>query len=332
MRAFVTGGSGFVGRYLIDALKRRGEPPRALARSAAAAEAVAKAGGEPVEGDLSDVDRLRKGMEGCDTVFHAAAHVKMWAPRAEMYEANVRGTENVLEAARAAGVKRLVHLSTEAVLVDGTPLVKANETWPIPARHIGDYPSTKAEAERRVVSVNSADFTTVVVRPRFIWGHGDTSAVLPGLVDAVRTKRFRWFSGGHYLTSTCHVVNCVEGTLLAAEKGRGGEAYFLTDGEPVVFRDFVTALLKTQGVDPGTRSVPFGVAAVLATVGDLAWGTLGLPGRPPLTRAELLLVGREVTVSDEKARTELGYEGRMTRDAGLREMAAEFRDKAAQAA
>lgn len=331
MQAFVTGGSGFVGRYLIAALKRRGDPVRALARSAAAAEAVTQAGGQPFEGDLSDTDRLKAGMEGCDTVFHAAAHVKTWGPRAEFYEANVRGTERVLEAARAAGVKRLVHISTEAVLVDGTPLVKANETWPIPARPIGDYASTKAEAERRVLSVNSPDFVTVAVRPRFVWGHGDTS-LLPSLIEAVKTKRFRWVGGGRYLTSTCHVANCVEGALLAAEKGRGGEAYFLTDGEPAVFRDFITALLKTQGVDPGTRSIPYGLAATVATLGDLAWGTLGLPGRPPLTRTEVLLVGREVTVSDEKARQELGYEGRMTRDAGLREMAAEFRDKSAQAA
>jgi nucleoside-diphosphate-sugar epimerase len=120
--------------------------------------------------------------------------------------------------------------------------VNVNETWPVPERPIGNYPSTKAEAEKRVLSVSSADFTTVVVRPRFIWGKGDTS-LLPEIIDAVKAKRFAWFSGGRYLTSTCHVANCVEGMLLAAEKGRGGEAYFLTDGEPVVFRDFITELL-----------------------------------------------------------------------------------------
>ncbi|MBZ4421777.1 NAD-dependent epimerase/dehydratase family protein [Myxococcus sp. RHSTA-1-4] len=319
MRAFVTGGSGFVGRNLIAALKAQGHSVRALARSPSAVKAVAEAGAEPFEGDLSDADRLKPGMEGCDTVFHSAANVKAWGPRAEFYAANVRGTEHVLEAARSAGVKRLVHISTEAVLVDGSPMVQVNETWPVPERPIGNYASTKAEAEKRVMSVNSAELTTVAVRPRFIWGAGDTS-LLPAIVEAVKAGRFRWFGGGRYLTSTCHVANCVEGTLLAAEKGRGGEAYFLTDGEPVVFRDFITEMLQTQGVDPGTRTMPYGLAAALATLGDLAWGTLGLPGRPPLTRTELLLVGREVTVSDQKARQELGYEGRMTREAGLREM------------
>ncbi|MFP2928164.1 NAD-dependent epimerase/dehydratase family protein [Pyxidicoccus sp. 3LG] len=326
MRAFVTGGSGFVGRYLIAALKARGDSVRALARSPAAVATVTAAGAEPFEGDLSDADKLKPGMEGCDTVFHSAAYVKSWGPREEFYEANVRGTERALEAARAAGVKRFVHISTEAVLVDGRPLVKVNETWPVPERPIGDYPSTKAEAERRVLSVNSPDFTTVVVRPRFIWGRGDTS-LLPAFVEAVKAKRFMWFGDGRYLSSTCHVANCVEGALLAADKGRGGEVYFLTDGEPVVFRDFITQMLATQGVDPGSRSVPYGVAAALASVGDLVWGTLHLGGRPPLTRTELLLVGREVTVNDEKARGELGYEGRMTREEGLREMKAEHRAK-----
>ncbi|NVJ20217.1 MULTISPECIES: NAD-dependent epimerase/dehydratase family protein [Myxococcus] len=331
MRAFVTGGSGFVGRYLLAALKARGDEARALARSPESLATVAAAGGEPFEGDLSDVAKLRAGMEGCDTVFHSAALVKSWAPRAEYYEANVRGTERVLEAARAAGVKRLVHVSTEAVMADGTPLVKVNETWPLPERPIGDYPSTKNEAERRVLSVNSADFTTVAVRPRLVWGRGDTS-VLPQMVDAVRSKRFKWIGDGRYLTSTCHVANCVEGMLLAAEKGRGGEAYYLTDGEPVVFREFVTAMLKSQGVDPGNSSIPYGLAALVATVADLAWGTLGLPGRPPLSRTEVLLIGREVTVSDEKARQELGYEGRVPRSMGLKEMETEFQERSSRAA
>jgi nucleoside-diphosphate-sugar epimerase len=108
--------------------------------------------------------------------------------------------------------------------------------------------------------------------------------------------------------------------LLAAEKGQGGQAYFLTDGAPVVFREFVTAMLKTQGVDPGKKTIPFGLSMALATVSEALWNFFRLPGNPLITRQELLLAGREVTVSDAKARRELGYEGRMTREAGLREM------------
>src|SRR5262245_16594749 len=184
MRAFVTGGSGFVGRRLISTLREQGHSVRAIGRSEAARDQVRRAGAEPCEGDLSDVEALKRGMEGCEVVFHSAATVKQWGPRAEFFEVNVRGTENVLEAARATGVKRLVHVSTEAVLVDGTPLVNVDETRPLPDRPIGQYPSTKGEAERLVLSVNSPELTTVAVRPRFIWGKGDTT-VLAALVDAV---------------------------------------------------------------------------------------------------------------------------------------------------
>jgi nucleoside-diphosphate-sugar epimerase len=320
MRAFVTGGSGFVGRRLIAALREQGHTVRALGRSEAARSAVLEAGAEPWEGDLSEVEVLQRGMEGRELVFHSAAMLRMWGPRESFYESNVRGTEHVLEAARAVGVKRLVHVSTEAVLMDGSPMVDVDETRPLPSHPLGHYASTKNAAERLVLSVNSPELTTVVVRPRFIWGEGDTS-VLPLFTEAVRTGRFRWVGGGHFKTSTCHIANCVEGLLLAAEKGRGGEAYFLTDGEPVEFREFLTAMLKTRGVEPGSKQVPFGLAMGLATVSEALWSFLQLPGSPPITRLELLLSGREVTVSDAKARRELGYEGRMTREEGLREMA-----------
>ena len=126
----------------------------------------------------------------------------------------------------------------------------------------------------------------------------------------MKSGRFRWVDGGTFKTSTCHVANCVEGMMLAAEKGQGGQAYFLTDGEPVVFRDFITSLLKTQGVDPGKqddplRASPWAWPRCPSCCGTSCW----LPGHPPITRPELLLAGREVTVSDAKARRELGYQG-----------------------
>ncbi|MBN1207124.1 MAG: NAD-dependent epimerase/dehydratase family protein [Myxococcaceae bacterium] len=320
MHAFVTGGSGFVGRALIAALRERGHTVRALGRSEAALNEVRLAGAEPWQGDLSDVEALKRGMEGCEVVFHSAAFVKRWGRRASYFEANVRGTEHVLEAARAAGVKRLVHVSTEAVLLDGAPIVSVDETRPLPTAPIGQYAATKNAAERLVLSVNSPELTTVAVRPRFIWGKGDTS-LLPLIIESVKAGRFRWVDGGHYKTSTCHIDNCVEGILLAAEKGKGGEAYFLTDGEPVDMRDFITAMLKTQGVEVGNKEIPGGLAMAMAFVSEALWNFLSLPGEPPITRQELLLAGREVTVSDAKARRELGYQGLMTREAGLREMA-----------
>src|SRR5215213_9017454 len=112
--AFVTGGSGFIGGKLIERLRGEGLEIRALARSDASAEAVAAAGAEPVRGDLDSVEALREGTRGCDYVFHAAAKVEDWGEPAEFERINVQGTRNVLEASAAAGVRRFVHVGTEA--------------------------------------------------------------------------------------------------------------------------------------------------------------------------------------------------------------------------
>src|SRR5689334_3134560 len=112
-QAFVTGGSGFVGRELIAELRRRGVAVRGLARSDAAAAAVTAAGGTPVRGDLDDGAAMEAGMRGCDVVFHAAAYVKQHGPRADFFRINVDGTARALAAARAAGVARFVHVGTE---------------------------------------------------------------------------------------------------------------------------------------------------------------------------------------------------------------------------
>jgi len=311
-QAFVTGGSGFVGRELIAELVRRGVSVRALARSDAAAAVVSAAGAAAARGDLHDRAAMEAAMRDADVVFHSAAYVKQHGPRAEFFAANVVGTENTLAAAKAAGVKRFVHIGTEAVLADGEPIVHVDETRPRAARPIGLYPLTKGLAEAAVIAANGGAFETVVVRPRFIWGKGDTS-LLPELVSAVKAGRFGWFDGGRYPTSTCHVRNVVEGTIAAAEKGRGGEIYFLTDGAPVEFRAFITEYLATQGVDAGSRSVPGWLARAVAAA--TSW-----MARPPLTRTAIALVGHEVTVDDSKARRELGYVGHVSREAGLAEM------------
>ena len=100
----------------------------------------------------------------------------------------------------------------------------------------------------------------------------------------VEAGRFAWIGGGTHLTDTTHVDNVVEGLLLAAPKGRAGEAYFVTDGDRVVFREFVSALIKTQGVEPPTRSVPAAVAGPMAARREGVWRLLRLGGEPPLTR------------------------------------------------
>lgn len=297
---------------MIRQLRANGVAVAALARSAASERLVEAHGASVVRGDLDDRAAMQSGMAGADVVIHAAAYVDEHGPLAEFLRVTVTGTENALAAARAAGVARFVHVSTEAVLADGKPIVQADETRPRTTRPIGPYPLSKGLAEDRVLAASGGGLATVIVRPRFIWGAGDTN-LLPKIAELVKRGRFAWIGGGRYLSSTCHVDNVVEGVLLAAERGAPGEIYFLTDGEPVELRAFLTQVLATYGADPGDRSVPRWLARTVAAL-------TGWMKRPPVTRTAIALIGQEVTVVDAKARRELGYTSHVSREAGLAEM------------
>lgn len=319
MDVFATGGSGFIGTHLLERLEERGDRVRALARPGDSARTVEACGATAVRGDLGEVDAMAAGMDGCDVVFHLAAKADRWGPRDAFLEVNVRGTANVVEAAREAGVETLVHTSTEAVLADGDPLRNVDESAPYPDAPVGLYPETKAMAERYVLDENDDVLTTVAVRPRFVWGPRDET-LQNEFVHAIESGQFTWFDGGRYPTSTTHVYNAVEGLLRAAGRGAGGNAYFVTDGDPVEFREFVTALVRTQGVDPPDRSVPTWLAEPVARILEGVWRALDRSSPPPLDRQILALIGHELTVDDSKARDELDYEPVITREAGLQEL------------
>ena len=155
-----------------------------------------------------------------------------------------------------------------------------------------------------------------MLRPRFVWGPGDTT-LLPAMKSMVEAGKFAWIGGGHNLTNTSYIDNVVEGLVLAADKGRGGEAYFVHDGDALEFRDMVTKLLATQGVEAPTRSVPKPVAHALSTGGETVWRLLRLKSSPPLTRFAYWVSSQECTIDISKARAELGYEPVISRADGL---------------
>jgi len=250
---------------------------------------------------------------------HAAAEVRDWSRPGELERVNVAGTRAVLDAARAAGARRFVHVSTEAVLGSGRAVRYVDETAPYPRKHSGEYARTKALAEQVVLASNSREMLTVAVRPRLVWGPGDT-ALLPRVIAAAEAGRWAWVNGGSYLTSTCHVRNLCEGIVLAAARGRGGQVYFLTDGPPVEFREFITRCAAAYGVEMPDRSVPLSVTKTAATVLDKGWRVLPLKGEPPVSVAAVALGGQEVTVDDSRARSELGYAPVVTVDEGIAEL------------
>jgi nucleoside-diphosphate-sugar epimerase len=317
--AFVTGGSGFIGGKLVERLVGEGTIVRALARSEDSARRVEGLGAEAVRGDLGDRASLAAGAAGAEVSFHLAAHLGEWGAWEDFERGNVEGTRNALAGCEEAGVRRFVHCGTEAALMAGEPLVHVDETAPLRPDSPAPYPATKAKAEQAVRAASREGFETVVLRPRFVWGEGDTT-LLPNMVETVRKGGWAWVGGGRNVTDTAHVDNVVEGLLLAAERGRPGQAYFVTDGEPATFRDFVTDLLRTQGIEPPDRSIPGWAAAPLARVAETAWKLLPLRGEPPMTRFRSWLLTQECTIDISKAREELGYAPIVSHDEGLAAM------------
>jgi nucleoside-diphosphate-sugar epimerase len=246
--------------------------------------------------------------------------VEDWGDPDEFERLNVRGTQNVVDACRGAGVRRLVHVGTEAAIMAGHPLVNVNEDAALRPDSPALYSSSKAKAEQLVRAANGDGLETVVIRPRFVWGSGDTT-LLPTLTAMVRSGRFRWVGGGRQLTATTHVVNTVEGLWLGATRAPAGGVYFVTDGDPVIFRDFVTRMLATHGVTPADKSVPAGLAAAMALAGERVWRLTRRPGAPPLTRFAVWVSSQECTIDISRAEADLGYRPVVSREQGLAELA-----------
>jgi len=316
----VTGASGYLGRNIVREFVRRGHKVRGLVRSAASADIVRQLGAEPVRGDIRDRPSLLAAMDGAIALVHAAADTDHGRPTRQQELTNLEGTQNVYDAARAAGIERAVHISTEAVLLDGKPLENADETWPIPAKPAGGYSRSKAGAERIALHANGDGLEVIVMRPRFVWGRDDTTA-LPQLVEAARSGKLVWFDGGNYLTSTTHIANVVEGVRLCLANGRGGEIYFVTDGDDIAFRAWITALLDTQGIDlSGVKNAPRGLMNLIVNAGEMLANLTGGAISGPIGRQEYATIGNTVTLNITKARRDLGYAPVISRAEGLKEL------------
>lgn len=319
MKIFLTGGSGFVGGAVLRLLGREHQI-RALSRTPESDLKIASKGGVVVRGDLESVDKIT--LAGAEAVIHCAAYVEEWGPPDAFLAVNVEGTERLLEAAKAAGVRRFVHISTEAVLFRGQALHNVDETAPLALNSPFPYSRTKAAAEVAVTRANDPEvgFETIILRPRMIWGEDDET-ILTAVTAMVKAGRFRWLDGGMAETSTTHVENLVHAIALALESGAPGAAYFVADGPPVTLRHFLTRYLGAAGVAMPDAAMPGWAARALAATLEPLWRAAGAKSPPPLTRFAAAIMSRDCTLNDAKARAELGYSPKISLDAGLARLA-----------
>lgn len=318
MNVFLTGGSGFVGGALISGWRDR-HPLRAMSRSAESDRKIRALGGEPIHCALENV--RAEHLAGCEAVIHAAAYVEEWGPHEVYWQANVEGTRRLVDAARTAGVRRFVHVGTEAALFHGQPMIDVDENYPLALDSPFPYSRTKAHAEKlvRQAADAGAGFETIVIRPRMIWGPGDET-ILGALRDMTSQGRFSWLDDGRARTSSTHVANLCHALELALTEGRSGGAYFVLDDGVRTLREFLTDYASTAGIELPDKSMPGGVVRGLAAVLEPVWRMLRLKSAPPVTRFAAAIMSRDCVLRDGLARAELGYTPVISVEDGLRSL------------
>lgn len=325
MKVLVTGGAGFLGTALCRALLARGDEVRSFQRNHSTT--LEKMGVAQVLGDLADADAVHRACEGQHAVMHNAAKAGAWGSYESYYDANVRGTEHVVAACRAHGIRQLVYTSTPSVTHSGrTPVQGGNEKdTPYGSNFKAPYPATKLIAEKFLLAANDHSLATVALRPRLIWGPGDTQ-LLPRLVERARAGRLRLIGGGHNRMDTTYIDNAVQAHISALLRLRpGGEcagrAYFISNGEPMESGEIVNALLHAAGAPTVEKSIPFPVAYAAGAVLETAWRMFSLSGEPPMTRflAEQLATPHWYDIS--AAARDLGYRPQVSIAEGLRRTA-----------
>jgi 2-alkyl-3-oxoalkanoate reductase len=317
MRILVTGASGLLGRATAAALLARGDAVTVLQRRPAGLAC------REVRGDVADPAVVARAAAGQDAVVHLAAKVDVTGRWAEYVAANITGTRTVLDACRAAGVGRLVHVSSPSVAHAGAALVGAGAGPADPDRARGHYSRSKAAAERDALAADSAGLAVLVVRPHLVWGPGDTQLV-ERIVERARRRRLPVIGSGAALIDTTYVDNAVT-ALVAAVDACGpvhGEALVVSNGQPRPVGEVLGRLCRAAGVAGPRGSVPFPAAWVAGAVAEGVWAVARRRGTPPLTR---FLAGQLATAhwfDQRRTREALGWAPAIGLDDGFARLAA----------
>lgn len=332
----VTGGTGFLGRRLVERLLAAGRPVTVLARRAD--PALAARGVRFITAALDDTAAVTAACAGHPTIFHTAAKVGVWGSYDDFYRTNVLGTRALLAGCHAHGVARLVYTSTPSVVYHGQNLANADESLPLTTACPSPYPLTKAIAERDVLAANSATLRTVALRPHLIWGVGDPHLV-PRVLARARAGRLRIIGDGRNQVDMVHVENAVDAHLLAERALSGsqrsalhaqlpaacGRPYFITNGEPVLLWDWINALLTALGEPPITRRLSLSTASALGAVCETLWRVLPVNTEPPMTRFIAAELAKDHWFNLAAARRDLGYIPRISMATGTAELIASLR-------
>jgi nucleoside-diphosphate-sugar epimerase len=321
----VTGGTGFLGRRIVERLLAQGRVVSVVGRTPA--PDLEACGVRFIRASLEDGAAIRAACKGMESVFHVAAKVGVWGKYSDFFAANVLGTRAVIEGCRANGVRRLIHTSTPSVVYNGRDLAGVDESLPLTTLCPSPYPLTKAIAEFDVLAANAEALRTVALRPHLIWGPGDPHLV-PRILKGVRAGRLRIVGEGTNRVDMVHVENAAdahigaEKAIAQSESPAAGRPYFITNGEPVVLWDWVNGLLVALGEPPVTRRISLRAASVIGRACEVAWSLLPVRTEPPMTRFIAAELAKDHWFDISAARRDLAYVPRIGMAEGTAQLVA----------
>ncbi|MBA8795029.1 nucleoside-diphosphate-sugar epimerase [Friedmanniella endophytica] len=326
MRVLVTGASGLLGGGVARALRDRGDRVTVLQRRPSGITGVSE-----VRGSVTDPAAVGSAVAGQDAVVHLAAKVDVVGAWDDFVATNVAGTSLVVGAARAAGVRRLVHVSSPSVAHAGRSLVGVGATPADPDHVRGGYARSKALAEQVALAADSAALAVTAVRPHLVWGPGDEQ-LIARIVLRARTGRLPVIGTGAALVDTTVLENAVDALVRAldvtAPDGVHGLALVVSNGEPRPIAELIAAICAAHGVPAPTRRVPVPPARLAGSLVERGWalrhraGGSDDHGQPPLTRFLVEQLSTAHWFDQRETRRLLGWTPRVGLDEGFRRLAA----------
>ncbi len=312
MRCLVTGATGFIGGAILRSIEAAGHEVIAYVREGSDLRALQHV--ERIVGDLRDPNRLAVAAANCDAMIHAAGIANPTADPDSLGWVHIAGTENVINAAKQAGCRRMIHISCADVTLYDGPRSFWNEDQ-APPRLLGELARTKLQAEELVRVSGRQGFWTTALRPALVWGPGDTTH-LPGWKAEADQGGIGIIGGGKKLMSTTFIGNLTHAVLCSLRaKVTTGHVYYVVDTELSVSRDFFTELSNALGWNPPRR------------VGPYRWAWISSrTGLSSLHPSQVIRRGQTSAFEMNRAKQDLGYEPVVTREQGMTELAAWYRE------
>lgn len=317
MKALVTGGTGFIGSHLVDSLVSKGHEVRVLLRKTSNTKYLENLDVEKVYGDVRDKNSLKSAVENVDVVYHLGAIFNYWAPRDLIFDININGTKNVLDACLNANIERFVHCSTIGVM-GPTGTTPADEKKPYNPDGSA-YALSKCKAEKLALKYYTEQKLPVtVIRPAVVYGPRCFYGMYDGIIAAAKGEANAILGPGDNYVSLIHVSDVVKGLELAAKKEKAaGEIYIITDGKPLTLNQLFIIMAKVLEIDPPDKHVPIWMAKNMAFLSEMKARLTG--GSPNFTLKSIDFMTTNHIYDISKAKHELGYEPKISFEEGLKQ-------------